>query len=155
MPKMGAAIYAAHLDSVLKLAHRCGGVSRPQIINELNVTRAVAEGLMVAAGLCEDEALKKGRTQFFVSTGKANSVAVAKQSTPRAVAVPKSTDALAASDDATAELDAQLIDTRNTLRAAAAKAGEALGEWMTHQAMVDAMRQRLQDLAVKRLSISQ
>ena len=153
MPKMNSAIYAAHLNTVLQLASRAGGVSRPQLINELNVTRAVAGGLIESAELCEDEALKKGRTQFFVPNGKAK--AVAKQSAPKAVAVPESTDALAAADDTTAELDAQLLDTRNTLRAAAAKAGEALGEWMTHQAMVDAMRERLQQLAVRRLAASQ
>ena len=160
MPRMDAAIYAAHLDSVLKLASRDGGVSRPQIINELNVTRVIAGGLIDKAGLTLDR--KEGRTEYFKQTnGAATPEAVpepvvAKQSKPavQAVAVPESTDALAAEEDDVAELDAQIMDTRTALREAAAKAGKALGTWATHQALVDALRERMTDLAVKRMNAS-
>jgi hypothetical protein len=156
---MDAAIYAAHLDSVLKLASREGGVSRPQIINELNVTRVVAGGLIEKAGLTLVR--KEGRTEYFKqSNGAAAPKAepepvAAKQSKPaQAVAVPESTDALVEDEDVVAELDAQIMDTRSALREAAAKAGKALGQWATHQALVDALRERMTELAVKRMNAS-
>jgi hypothetical protein len=157
---MDAAIYAAHLNSVLKLASRKGGVSRPQIICETGVTRGVAGGLITKAALTLDR--KVGRTEFFIPTAETPAASpepelvVAKQSKPavRAVAVPESTDALAADEDEVAELDAQIMDTRTALREAAAKAGKALGAWATHQALVDALRERMTDLAVKRMNAS-
>ena len=39
-------------------------------------------------------------------------------------------------------------------REAAAKAGKALGEWATHQALVDALRERMTDLATRRMNAS-
>ena len=161
MPRMDAAIYAAHLDNVLKLAARKGGVSRPQIINDLNVTRVVAGGLIEKAGLALDR--KEGRTEYFKPNGAPEPAAVAaepelvaaKQSKAvRAVAVPVSTDALAVEEDTVAELDAQIMDTRGALREAAEKAGKSLGEWATHQALVDALRERMTSLAVKRMNAS-
>jgi hypothetical protein len=49
-------------------------------------------------------------------------------------------------------LDAEIVDTRNARKEAAAKAGKALGEWATHQALVDALRERMTGLAVKRMN---
>jgi hypothetical protein len=166
MPRMGSAIYAAHMDSVLKLASRDEGVSRPQLMEELGVSRPVANVLIEKCALALDR--KEGRTEFFKVNGTDVPVIEApevKQSTPeptpelppevKEVAVP-TTSATGEPDilDRIAELDAQIIDTRNTLRDAAKKAGTALGEWMTNEAMVDAMRQRLTRLAVERVSIN-
>ena len=154
MPRMSSAIYAAHLDNVLKLAKRMGGVSRPQIINDLQVTRAIAGGLIEKAELSLDRT--EGRTEFFTAEPKVEEVRqpAAKQSVVKAKATPESTDALIDDDDHIAELDAQIIDTRDSLRVAAAKAGKALGEWATHQALVDALRERITELAVKRMNAS-
>lgn len=171
MPRMTQAIYATHMDSVLKLAAAKGGVSRNQIVNDLNVTYSIAAALI---GKCELTAgTKVGRTQFYVTNGapkvepsggedednaKPEAVAVKRSRAPAAVkaaTVPKNTSAAAdAPDDSVAELDAQIIDTRQTLRAAAAKAGKALGEWATHQALVDALRERMTDLATRRMNAS-
>jgi hypothetical protein len=146
MPRMDAAIYAAHIDNVLKLAKREGGVSKPQIISELNVTRAVASGLVEKAGLTLDR--KEGRTEYFAASENGTPVAPApKQSKAPAVAEPTS-------DDLIAELDAQIVDTRGALREAAAKAGKALGEWATHSALVDALRERMTSLASQRMDAS-
>lgn len=150
MPRMNAAIYAAHMDNTLKLASREGGVSRTQLIDDLNVTRAVANKLITDSGLAVSR--KEGRTEFFAS----EKVEV-KQSTPEVVkasTVPQSTDAVTEPEDSLAELDAQIVDTRNALSQAAAKAGKALGEWATHQALVDALRERMTDLATKRMNIT-
>lgn len=163
MPKLAPAIYAAHMDSVLKLAKRKEGVSRAQIIEELNVTRAVASGLIDKCSLTKDDALKVGRTEFFVANGAAAAPAVpepvaAKQSKPpapaKAEATPESSEAAEEEEDIIAELDAQILDTRSGLRTAAAAAGKALGEWATHQAVVDALRERMTALATKRMNAS-
>lgn len=163
MPKMDAAIYATHMDNVLKLARRKGGVSKPQLIEELNVTRSIATGLIERAGLQEDEALRAGRTQFFVEGDTppapvATPPEVKRSVTPpevKAVAVPVSGDTGTVEPvDTLADLDAQIMDTRNTLREAAAKSGKALGEWATHQALVDALRARLTELVSSRLHAS-
>lgn len=157
MPRMDAAIYAAHMDNVLKLARREGGVSRPQIIEELNITRAVANGLIEKADLVLDR--KEGRTEYFTAptNGMAPAKPAVKQSKPAAaaeVAKPTSSASTEIDLDELQALDEQIVDTRNTLREAAAKAGKALGEWATHQALVDALRVQLQELATKRMSLS-
>lgn len=157
MPRLGAEVYAAHMDNVLKLARRKGGVSRPQIIDELNITRAVANGLIEKAGLEIDR--KEGRTEYFKAptNGVAPAKPEVKQSKPVAaaeVAKPTSSDTGDTDLDDLAALDEQIVDTRNTLREAATKAGKALGEWATHQALVDALRVQLQELAAKRMSLS-
>lgn len=162
MPRLDTAIYAAHMDYVLKLARRSEGVSRPEIISELNVTRAVANGLIEKAALELDR--KDGRTEYFKAPDgdpltPATKVEV-KQSRPAAVVdaavvVGSNTEVPADVDDARlAELDAQIVDTRNTLRDAAVQAGRALGEWATHQALVDSLRQRMTDLATARMRLS-
>jgi hypothetical protein len=73
----------------------------------------------------------------------------------KAATVPKNTSTVTEDqDDLVSELDAQIIDTRQALREAAAKAGKALGEWATHQALVDALRERMTDLATRRMNAS-
>ena len=171
MPRMDAAVYAAHMDSVLKLARRNEGVSRPQIINDLNVTRAVASGLIEKCGLALSRT--DGRTEYYSAPAaaetdvtevvapappKVKAPAAAKQSKvpapAKAEARPESTDAAEVTDDTLAELDAQILDARSGLREAAAKAGKALGQWATHQAVVDALRERMTMLATKRMNAS-
>jgi len=160
VPKLDSAIYAAYMDNVLRLARRKEGVSKPQLIEELNVTRSIATGLIERAGLQEDEALKQGRTQFFVERVASPAVAEVKQAAAlppevKAAATPVSDDTGAQEEpDTVAELDAQIVDTRNTLREAAAKSGKALGEWATNQALVDALRARMTELVAKRLRAS-
>jgi len=162
MPRMDASIYAAHMDNVLRLARREGGVSRPQIIEELNITRPVANGLIEKAALSLSR--KDGRTEYFtVSNGGTPpkvEVKQSKQPLPEAViesARPTSDDTGSGSvsvDAEIAKLDAQILATRNELREAAAKAGRALGEWATHQSMVDALRCQMTSIATKRMSLS-
>jgi len=153
---MDSAIYAAHIGNVLKLAAAEGGVSKPQLVSSLNVTRAVASGLIEKAGLTV--ARKEGRTEYFAiaEEGAAPAPVPPKQSkTKTAVAKPVSADTGDdGSDDLIAELDAQIVDTRGALREAADKAGKALGEWATHSALVDALRERMTGLAIKRMNAS-
>lgn len=150
------AIYAAHMDNALKLSRREGGVSRPQLIRELNITRTVANGLITRCGLTE--ARTDGRTKFY-GPPKAEPVTV-KQSRPqlppevRGAAVADPEVVIEEETDAIAKLDAEILDTRDTLRAAAKKAGEALGEWATHSAIVDTLRARLVELSTKRMNLS-
>ena len=174
MPRMGSAIYAAHMTSVLKLAAREGGVSRPQLIEELSVSRPVVNALIEKFALVLDR--KEGRTEFFKTNGdvtaevldEATSAPVVeapevKQSAPAPELPPEVKEAAIPDTDDTgepdildciADLDAQIMDTRNTLRDAAKKSGEALAEWATQSAMVDALRKRLADLAVDRMKLS-
>lgn len=155
MPRMSAAIIAAHVDNVLKLARRKGGVSRPQIMNELNVTRTVAGSLIDKADLSLDR--REGRTEFFKAADAEPEVEVKQSKLPpevKAAAAPASSDTgTEEEDDEIAELDAQILDTRNAMREAAAKAGKALGEWAMHDALVSALRQRMTELATRRMNI--
>jgi len=165
MPRMDAAIYAAHMDSVLKLARREGGVSRPDLIRELQVSRPVADGLIKKCGLELDR--KKGRTEYFSSpnvTGpdvKASTPAEPVEPAPippevKKVAVPV-TDEIEPEEldlDVLADLDAKIIDTRNTIHKHAASAGKALGEWATQSSLVDVMKARLTTLLEERVKLS-
>ena len=156
MPRMNAAVLAAHIDNVLKLARREGGVSRPEIMNELNVTRTVAGTLIDKAGLALSR--REGRTEYFSAPAGKTEVKQSKPDLPpeaKAAAAPVSADTgTEPEDDDVAELDAQIIDTRNAMREAAAKAGKAMGEWATHQALVDALRERMTELATKRMNLA-
>lgn len=155
MPRIATSVYAAHMDNVLKLASREGGVSRPQIMDKLNVSRSVAGGLIEKASLEMDR--KEGRTEFFTTSNGASKPEAEPPELPAAVAAT----AVAGDDileeeeeDDIAMLDAEIVDTRNALQAAAAKAGKALGEWATHDALVSALKGRMTDLATKRMDAS-
>ncbi len=156
MPRLATAIYAAHQDNVLKLAAKAGGVSRQEIADALSVSKAVASGLIKKCDLVRDH--KKGKTEYF----KANGTSVESDASGgkpddlpeiKAVAVA-GPEIVEDNDDAIATFDAEIVDTRNALHAAASKAGKALGEWATHQALVDALRERMTGLAVKRMNAS-
>jgi hypothetical protein len=162
MPRIATSIYAAHLDNVLKLAAKAGGISRGEIADALNVSRAVAGGLIKKADLELDH--KQGRTEFFKSNGASAEPEVTEpkvETKPepkvepevKAVAVADPKVVVAEEEDDFAALDSEIVDTRSALREAAVKAGKALGEWGTQQALVDAMRERLTTLAVKRMNI--
>jgi hypothetical protein len=157
MPRMTAAVYAAYVDNVLKLAQREGGVSRPQIISELNVSNAVATKLVKDADLGLDH--KDGRTQFFKPT-EASPVAV-KQSRPelppavKEAVVPESADTGEGEDeDEIAEVDAEIADTKQALREAAAALGKAAGQWAMHDAVVESLRARMVKLINRRMNAS-
>ena len=156
MPKLAAHLYAAHQNSVLKLAAREGGVSRPQIMNELNVSRSVAAGLIDKCQLALDR--KTGRTAFFKPSEVAD-VPEAPAEPPELP--PEVKDVVVAGDDVKddaydddkiAELDAEFVETRKALRDAAARAGKALGDWATHQALVDTLRLRMTEIATERMN---
>lgn len=161
MPRLAAAVYAAHQDNLLKLAAKDGGVSRQEIADALHISKAVASGLIKRCDLVRDH--KKGKTEYF-KTFKTNGASVEPETAPAdkpadlpeveavAVAGPEIVDD---EEDIIATLDAEIVDTRNALHSAASKAGKALGEWATHQALVDALRERMTGLAVKRMDASQ
>lgn len=164
MPRFTEAAYAAHVDNLLKLARKKGEVSQSEVAKELNVSRPVAGTIIKRAGLTETE--KKGRTQFYGIDGDESetpqepvSVKQSKTALPpevKAAAVPVSADT-GDDDDVDAELadiDAQIADTRNAMRAAAEKAGKALSDWATHQALVDALRERMTELASRKMKLS-
>jgi len=166
MPKLLPEIYQTYTETVINLANRPSGVSKPQLINDLNVTSSVANGLIKACKLTFSH--KKGRTHFFkpeVIDAKPKVIDAkpeimnAKPDVVIAATIPKTTNIKEENEDETidniiSELDAQIIDTRQALRGAAAKAGKALGEWATHQALVDSLRERMQNLATKRMNAS-
>jgi hypothetical protein len=167
---MAAHVYAAHQAEVLRLAELDGGVSRPIIIDKLGVSAPTATKLIERAGL--EPGKKEGRVQFFsppngTTPEPADDDVVepetATESEPEKAELPPEVKAAAVvtspevvegtddDDDEIARLDAELLDTRNALRDAATKAGKALGEWLTHQAIVDAMRARMTTLVEQRL----
>jgi hypothetical protein len=190
MPKLPSEIYQTFKDATAELANRPSGVSKPQLINDLNVTQGVANGLIKACGLIISH--KDGRTYFYkpgvitatddaatddaatddaatddaatddaatddAATDDAAVVSITAAPEVIAATIPKTVRIEPEEDNETledklAELDAQIIDTRQALRSAAAKAGKALGEYATHQALVDALRERMQALATERMN---
>lgn len=66
MPGIAEGIYAQYVDSVIKMAKTTGGVSRPQIMEKLNVKRPEANALIGEAKL--RRARTVGRTDFFVAS---------------------------------------------------------------------------------------
>lgn len=159
MPRIATTIYAAHIANVLKLAAKDGGISRAEIADELNVSRAVAGGLIKNGKLELDR--KQGRTEYFKAPS--NGASVEPEATAQPPELPEAVTgtAIAGDDikdedpeDETAQLDAEIVDTRNALKEAAAKAGKALGDWATHQALVDALRERMTSLATRRMNAS-
>lgn len=157
MPRIATSIYAAHQANVLKLAAKAGGISRRQIADALNVSTAVAGGLVKKCELELDH--KEGRTEFFKNTNGASvepepEVKAVEPEAPevKAVAVAGPDIKDDDEDDDIATLDAEIVDTRNALKEAAAKAGKALGDWATHQSLVDALRERMTDLAQRRMN---
>ena len=173
MPRMSNAVYASHINNVLKLAQREGGVSRPQIVSELGVSSPFANKLILVAALSVDR--KEGRTQFFkpgdqVPTATDPSPVKVKQSRPelppevKEAAVPES-DATgdeaadeAADEDALdeeiADIDAEIADTKQALRDAAVALGKAAGLWAMQDAAVEALRLRMTGLITKRMNAS-
>ena len=159
MPRMAAHVYAAHQANLLKLAAREGGVSRAQAMDELNISRTVANKIIKEAGL--DVVRKEGRTEFFGSkNGSAAPPSDAPKDAPKDELPSEVKEAAVVEDpdevsdvnlDVIARLDEDIIDARNALKEAAAKAGKALGEWATNQALVDALRDRMTKLAARRM----
>lgn len=66
MPGLAEGVYAQYLDSVIKMAKTTGGVSRPQIMEKLKVSRSEANSLIDEAKL--RRARTVGRTDYFVAT---------------------------------------------------------------------------------------
>ena len=157
----GCKVIGIDIDSKkLELAAKDGGVSRQEIADACSVSRAVAAGLIKNSKL--ERAEKKGRTEFFKSPS--NDASVEPDATAEPPELPKAiiTASVIAGDDIKAEepedevgqLDAEIVDTRNALKEAASKAGKALGDWATHQALVDALRERMTSLATRRMNAS-
>lgn len=179
MPRLASNIYAAHQDNVLKLAAKKGGVSRPQIMEALNVSRAIADTMIERCDLKVDR--REGRTEFFILPNAEPSVAAPLPPAPgpqepevaplaekedelpvsvkeAGVVEPNPLDRLAAvvepDETLVSALDREIAETRTALRGAAARAGQAMGEWATQQAMVDALREQIQSLVSRRLALS-
>jgi hypothetical protein len=180
MPRLASNIYAAHQDGVLKLAAKSGGVSRPQIMEALNVSRSIADTMIEKCDLRVDR--REGRTEFFILPNAAPSVpTVAPPAAPApqepevaplaekgdelpvsvkeaGIVEPNPLDRLAAvvepDETKVSALDREIAETRTALRGAATRAGQAMGEWATQQAMVDALREQIQSLVARRLALS-
>lgn len=152
MPRLAVGIYAAHQANVLKLAAKKGGVSRGGIANALNVSKTIANNLIRQCSLELDH--KEGRTEFFKTNGASPQI-------PEAPELPEAVKAVAVAgddiideddEDEIAQLDADIVDTRNALKEAALRAGKALGDWATNQSLVDALREQMTQLAVRRMN---
>jgi hypothetical protein len=145
-------------------------------MDELNIGRGVAGTLITKCDLELDH--KEGRTQFFAVTNGASpdnpkpaplppeveEAAVATTPAPtvskkkkkkKEVEAEEVEDEEVEDEDEIAQLDAEIVDTRNAIREAAATAGKALGQWATSQALVDSLRGHMTDLASRRLKASE
>lgn len=72
MPGVVEGIYAQYYDSVIKLARRPSGVSRPELMRSLAVSRPIADRLIDECHL--RRAKTEGRTDFFKPTKATNKV---------------------------------------------------------------------------------
>src|ERR1051326_1107277 len=65
-------IYQQYYTNVVKLAQRDGGVSRPELIHALGISRTMADGLIARCKLRHSGT--KGKTEFFSVTKGSNKV---------------------------------------------------------------------------------
>lgn len=178
MPRLASDVYASYHDRVLALASKAGGISRAQIMEALNVSRAVADSMVKRCNLKLDR--QEGKTEYFVLHGTSvigppatapapetkkeaapepKVVAVATAAAPGPAPTVKSPPPppAPASDDADAEvsaIDHEIADTRKSLQERALEAGRLMGEWAKQQALVDALRDRLQKLSARRMDLT-
>jgi hypothetical protein len=156
MPRLATSIYAAHQASVLKMAAKEGGISRGEIADALNVSKSIATNIIKKCGLELDH--KDGRTEYFKpSDGDASDDTSDAPETELPPAVKSAAVAgpeiiAEDDDDIIAELDAEIVDTRNTLKDVAARCGKHLGAWAADQSLVDVLRKRLADLVDRRMN---
>ena len=159
MPRLAADIYAAHQAQVLRLAAKEGGVSRAGIAKACNVSKTIANNLIKRNSLELDH--KDGRTEFFKTSNGASPETPETPETSVAPELPEAVKGVGVAgddiideveEDEIAQLDAEIVDTRNALKEAAARAGKALGDWATNQSLVDALRERMTNLAVRRMN---
>lgn len=177
MPKLASDIYATYRERVLKLAAKEGGVSRPQIMESLNVSRSVADTMIEKCDL--KVARREGRTEYFVLPGttveapQPAAAPVEPEVPPLAekdadvlppeveeagVVEPNPLDRLAdvveTDDQVLAALDKEIAETRTALREAATKAGKAMADWALNQGVVDTLRDRMGELVGRRVALS-
>lgn len=176
MPKLASDLYAAYQDRVLTLAAKGGGVSRPQIMETLNVSRSIADTMIEKCKLKVER--KEGRTEFFVLPGTPAPAAPVAPPEPEVaplaekdenllppeveeagVVEPNPLDRLAdvveTDDQVVSAIDREIASTRTALREAALRAGKAMGEWACQQALVDTLREKMTELVGRRLAMSQ
>lgn len=180
MPRLATSLIATYREQVLKLAAMEGGVSRPQVMESLGVSRPIADSIISKCDL--QLARRDGRTEYFVPAGK---TAVKHQPAPTppddapndeeendhiapdglppevevAVvvehnALDKLADVVETDDQVLASVDAEITKTRQLLKDTAMMAGRAMGEWLTHQSTVESLREKMQELVTRRLSLS-
>lgn len=164
MPKLADAILAQHYTSVIKLAAREGGVSRPELIEKLGVTRIVADKLIENTKLVPGP--KVGRTEFFKAPTDE-----AAATTPDAPELPQDAEAavlvddsnkaplpttVAAEpepatpspddndrpDDVAAEIDGQIVKVKEMLASDCSVIAKAQEKILLHQAMLTALLSR-------------
>jgi chemotaxis protein histidine kinase CheA len=153
MPRLAAHVYAAHAASVLKLLQDNGdGMTRSEIAEALNVSKATADSVIKKAGLVESG--KRGRNILFTSPSGGDAPEATEPELPPEVKAAAAADSPEVKDvdlDELASLDEELVDTRNALKEAAAKVGKLAGEWATQQALVMALQERMTKLAKQRM----
>jgi len=157
MPKLGKEIYAAHRENVMRLARREGGVSRAELIQELNVSRPVVNKLIEETGLVLVR--KEGRAEFFAVPSVKQSTAPALPPEVEEVVVPTGDEVVAVAlplpaTSTLADLDTKILETRDMLIETAARAGKAYSSWVLNQAKADALRTQLTELTARRLGLS-
>jgi hypothetical protein len=160
MPRLAAHVYAAHQASVLKLLTKSKeGLSKGEMADALNISASTVATIIKKAGLVE--AGKKGKSDLYTAPSNGDAPEL---ETPETVELPPEVKAAAVANSPEAinddepnlalisRLDEELVDTRNALKDAAAKMGKAAGEWAAHQALVDALQERMTKLATQRMN---
>lgn len=162
MPRVAPNIFAQYYDSAIKLASRETGVSRPELMKKLDITRLMADRVIEQAGL--KPVAKVGRTEFFKTpaelppgvqaavtvnnaapTKGKRKAAAAQQpaATPVTVPPPAVQPTPAPAEDTVAEeiqsLDKQIVEVRKLLAADFSERAKIDTRIAGHQALLTAL----------------
>lgn len=172
MPRLSEAAYAQHYPCVVKLAKRKGGVSRPEIMKELSLSRVMADSLIDRCKLRKSKR-KVGRTEFFHTSRGTSAIleeavnaspekpaakaakkakAAQKNGTPKAAKIKADKPKVASKpSDKSADV-APISYFEKTIKEMADRAGRGLSEFIICRAKAeaagDALRQSLQSTSV-------
>jgi hypothetical protein len=142
MPRIAEGLYAQYYDSVLKLAKRETGVSRPELMDKLGMSRIIADRVIEKVGLKPVAVV--GRTEFFKTPDTippaviVHSTATSKpkkgKGTP--VSAPEPPDSVG---EEIQGLDKQIVEVRKMIAADCAEKAKIESRLIAHQALLTAL----------------
>ena len=147
MPRVAEGLYAQYYNSVLRLAARPTGVSRPELMDKLGMSRIIADRVIEKAGLVPAAVI--GRTEFFKAPDGVEAAVIVHPTPPKQkkargtpVQVPPPPPTPEKPDVVGEEiqgLDKQIVEVRKMIAADCAEKAKVEARLMAHQSLLTAL----------------